>query len=411
MREKLGNVRTFGYALGMLGYSILVNIISVMLIYVYVPPENSGLIPLTPQITVLGVFTLLSLVVASGRLFDAITDPLVAFLSDRSRNKFGRRIPFMAIALLPSAVLCVAIFIPFQYSVSSANLWWLAILQILFYLSLTVYIVPYNALLPELAWTAADKVYLSAWLSVGFVAGIIFSSQTPLLADYFEQFAFVQTRNEAIQWSIGSLSLFAMLCMISPLFAIRESRHCLSKPISIPLGDSLKQTLRNRNFLLFVLSEAFYFVAITIVVSGLLYFLRVLLGLEESLGGYVMGTMVLVSLVYYPFVQKLSNRFGKKNIILFCFAYLGLLLAGVYFMGRLPIPPKVQIFGFAILASLPLAFLGILPYAIVAELAEKDGMETGQQKEAMFFAVRNLANKFGQTFGIMIFAILTLFGK
>ncbi|MEM9921594.1 MAG: MFS transporter, partial [Bacteroidota bacterium] len=46
-----------------------------------------------------------------------------------------------------------------------------------------------------------------------------------------------------------------------------------------------------------------------------------------------------------------------------------------------------------------------------AELAEKDGMETGQQKEAMFFAVRNLANKFGQTFGIMIFAILTLFGK
>ena len=80
-------------------------------------------------------------------------------------------------------------------------------------------------------------------------------------------------------------------------------------------------------------------------------------------------------------------------------------------MGRLPIGPKFQIFGFAILGSLPLAFLGILPYAVIAELATVDSQKTGQQKEAMYFAVRNLANKFGQSFGIMIFAILTLFGK
>lgn len=411
MKEALGNGRKVAYAAGMLGYSILVNIISVMLIYVYVPPENSGLIALVPQLTVLGVLTVLSLVVASGRLFDAVTDPLIAFLSDRSTNRWGRRVPFMALALVPSALFCVLLFVPWQYGSSTSNFWWLALTQLLFYFSLTVYIVPYNALLPELAWTAEEKVQLSAYLSVGYVGGIIFSSQTPQIADWLADWSYIQSRNQAIQWAIGILAVVAMLFMASPLFAIRESRHCKAVPIVIPLWQSIRQTLSNRNFILFVFAEAFYFIAITIVVSGLLYYLRVLLELEESLGGYVMATMVLVSLVFYPFVGWASKRFGNRRIILFCFGYLGVLLGGVFFMGRLPLPPKVQIFGFAILSSLPLAFLGILPYAIIADLAERDGKESGQQKEAMFFAVRNLANKFGQTLGIMIFAILTIFGK
>ena len=69
------------------------------------------------------------------------------------------------------------------------------------------------------------------------------------------------------------------------------------------------------------------------------------------------------------------------------------------------------IFGFAILLSVPAAFLGILPYSVIAEIAERDSQRTGQQKEAMYFAVRNFSTKLGQTLGIMTFAILTLYGK
>ena len=48
---------------------------------------------------------------------------------------------------------------------------------------------------------------------------------------------------------------------------------------------------------------------------------------------------------------------------------------------------------------------------IEAEIAATDASETGQQKEAMYFAIRNFSTKLGQTFGISIFAILTIFGK
>ncbi|MEM8907853.1 MAG: MFS transporter [Bacteroidota bacterium] len=194
----MSKIRQLGYACGMLGFSILMNMISVMLIYVYVPPNNSALIPLIPQITIWGIFSLLSIVVTSGRLFDAISDPLVAFWSDRSQHRRGRRTPFMAWTLLPAALFCTLIFVPFHYGESTYNLWWLAGTQLCFYFSLTLYIVPFNALLPELSASPTDQIRLSTWLSVGYVLGIIVSSQTLLLADFCQSTFSLNSRNEAI---------------------------------------------------------------------------------------------------------------------------------------------------------------------------------------------------------------------
>ncbi|MEM9820556.1 MAG: MFS transporter, partial [Bacteroidota bacterium] len=323
MNTELSNFRQLGYACGMLGFSILMNMISVMLIYVYVPPNNSDLIPLIPQITLWGIFSLLSIVVTGGRLFDAISDPLVAFWSDRSQHRRGRRTPFMAWALLPAALFCTLIFVPFHYGESTHNLWWLAGTQLCFYLSLTLYIVPYNALLPELSANQNDQIRLSTLLSVGYVLGIIVSSQTPLLADCYQNTFPSISRNDAILWAIASLAALAALFMIFPILSIDEKRHCSSQPITIPLRLAFGQTLRNQNFVLFVVAETFYFIAITMIISGLLYYLRVLLELEESLGGFVMGTMVLTSFLFYPFIGQLTRRFGVKSIILLSFVWLG----------------------------------------------------------------------------------------
>ena len=71
------------YGMGIFGWSLSINIISVMLLYLYLPPENSGMKNLVPQTVVFGVFNLIALVTAAGRLFDALIDPVVANRSDR----------------------------------------------------------------------------------------------------------------------------------------------------------------------------------------------------------------------------------------------------------------------------------------------------------------------------------------
>lgn len=400
-----------GYACGMLGWSIMINIVTVMLIYFYVPPNNSNLPVLIPQVTVFGILTLLAVIAASGRLLDAVTDPLIAYLSDRSQHRLGRRIPFMGAAVLPALLFGALIFVPIEHKESYHNVWWLAFIQAGFYLSLTCYIIPFNALLPELTRGPQEKVRLSALLSLAFVLGVIVSSQTPGLADWIRHSFQLEKRISSFQLAIGSLYGLGALFMIVPLFVINEKKHCDSVPVTIPLGQAFRHILRDRNFLIFIFADFSYFVSLTIISSGLLYFVKVLLSLEESIGGQVMFVLVMVSLLFYPLVIRLTDQTDKRRLMIYSLLFQGLLMLTIFFFGKVSLPASWQIFGFALLAAIPSAFLGILPFAIIAETAEYDGERTGQQKEAMYFAVRNFSTKLGQTIGIMIFAILTLFGK
>ena len=93
------------YAIGQLGWSIISGLIGSWLVYFYQPNQeaiNDGMINLIPSgRVVFGVLTIIGLITAIGRVFDAVTDPLIASLSDRSKNPRGRRNPFMQVAAVP----------------------------------------------------------------------------------------------------------------------------------------------------------------------------------------------------------------------------------------------------------------------------------------------------------------------
>jgi Na+/melibiose symporter-like transporter len=109
---------------------------------------------------------------------------------------------------------------------------------------------------------------------------------------------------------------------------------------------------------------------------------------------------------------RMLRRFGKKPLVLVCLSgLLSLIFVTIYFLGKLPFAPSNQMYILVICASFPLAALGILPNAILADIAQKDTIETGENHEGMFFAVKYLFVKLGQTLGIAIFAMLTIYGK
>jgi GPH family glycoside/pentoside/hexuronide:cation symporter len=90
---------------------------------------------------------------------------------------------------------------------------------------------------------------------------------------------------------------------------------------------------------------------------------------------------------------------------------MSLIFVAIYFLGKFPFSPKVQVYSLVLSAAFPLASLGILPNAILAEIAQKDAIDTGENREGMFFAVKYLFVKLGQTMGIALFAFLTIYGK
>lgn len=408
--ETLPVSKQWTYAVGQLGWSILANIVGINLVFFYLPPESAGLPTLIASTTFLGVLNAVVLIAASGRLLDAVTDPLIASFSDRLRHRQGRRIPFMKWAAIPAAVLLTLMFVPPVDTTNGWNIVWLVVVQALFYVALTAYVTPFFALLPELGHTVRERLNLSTWISITFALGIILGGSVPILAAIVEDAAGLD-RLRSYQVAIGALALLAVLLMYVPVWTIDERRYAAGEPSSIPLGDAVRSTFQNRHFRYYVVSDFAYWTGLTIIQTGLLFYVTVLLLESEELVGTLLAVFVVVSFVFYPVVNVWAARIGKKPLMVASFIVMGLIFIGIWFLGDLPLSPLGQAYGIVIAFGVPVAFLSVLPNAVLADIAEADATESGERKEGMFFAARTLMQKLGQTTGVVVFAMLTTFGS
>ncbi|HLG02186.1 MAG TPA: MFS transporter, partial [Bacteroidia bacterium] len=292
-----------------------------------------------------------------------------------------------------------------------ANAWWLLVTLTLFFVASTTYIIPFNALMPEMTRTSDERVRLATLQQAGFVAGIVIAASTNNLAAWLQEEFLIAEKIKSIELAIALLAVCGGIFMLIPVLVIDERKFSLAKPSHLPLREALRATTGNRNFIIYLAADFAWYMALYIIMSGLLFYVTVLVRESESLGLKLMGTMVGISLLFYPFMSYLSNRFGKKKIVLFAFFILGFVSAGIYGLGEYPVSGQVQLFTFVCLAAFPLAALGILPPAILAGIARADAEKTGENREGLYFAVKYFVVKLGQTFGIAVFATLTLLGQ
>jgi GPH family glycoside/pentoside/hexuronide:cation symporter len=136
------------------------------------------------------------------------------------------------------------------------------------------------------------------------------------------------------------------------------------------------------------------------------------MALDESNTMLFMGGMTVLSACFYPVVSKLVAKHGKKKLVICGFIGLALAYAITALIGVLPfltgMLPGILI---VLIAAFPMALLGIIPQAIVADVAEQDAIVTGENREGMFFAARTFAMKFGQSLAMLVFTSLAVLGQ
>ena len=402
------------FAIGQLGWSTLSGIISAWFVTFYLPTQNdilSGATQFIPPGLIIGGFlTVLGLITALSRVFDAVTDPLIASLSDRSKNKRGRRIPFMQYAAVPLSVVTVLLFCAPVEEISSWNIAWISVFIVLFYLFMTMYCTPYNALISEFGKTQDDRMYISTAISLTFFAGTMLA-YTPFV------FAGMLRENTGFAWSYRIcfiiLAVVACVCMLIPTFFLKEKNFVETKPSNANMFKSLGATFKNGNFRTFVFSDIMYWVGLTLFQTGLPFFVKVSMKLDESFTMILLGGMTVLSAAFYPIVPKLVKKFGKKKLVITGFLGLALayVIAGLIGIIGTDLVPGI-VYGVLIcaIAAFPMALLGIIPQSIVADVAEADGYETGENREGMFFAARTFAMKFGQSLAMLVFTSLAIIG-
>lgn len=408
-QKKLPGKIKLAYSLGQLGWSILSGIIQVWLVWFYNPPSDVNIPAYINQGAVLGFLTIIGLITMLGRLMDGVTDPLIASLSDRSKNPKGRRIPFMAKAAVPFAALTVLVFfMPFQQT-SGWNVLWLTVSLLSFYVFYTMYVAPYFALTSELGYTKKDRLDLSTYIALTWFLGYIIASGASLIWPIFENmgYSFVTS----VRISISILAVIGLIFMLVPVILIDEKKYVSTKPAPQNFMKALKSTFKNKNFLIFEIFFLAYGIAITIFQTGNVYYVTVLLGLDESWVMLITAMTGVLAFVLYPAVNVLSNKLGKK--VLCFFAMIMLIIAYTYctFLGLLPFAPLLQAIIFVSIAGVGFSVFGILPNAIVADIAKNDGDKTGEYKEGMFFAVQTFMNKLGQMIAMVAFSSILLLGK
>ena len=399
------------FAIGQLGWSILSGIISAWFVTFYLPTQGDLEAGATqfiqPGLVIGGFLTILGLITALSRIFDAVTDPLIANLSDRSKNKRGRRIPFMQIAAVPLSVVTVLLFMAPINEISGVNIVWISVFVVLFYLFMTMYCTPYNALISEFGKTQEDRMFISTAISLTFFVGTLVA-YTPFV------FAGMLRGSVGFNWSYRIcfivLAVIACICMLIPTFLLKEKDFVETKPSNSNVMKSLISTFKNRDFRVFAGSDIMYWIGLTLFQTGLPFFVKVSMGLDESMTMVFMGGMTILSAIFYPFVSGLVRKFGKKKLTIIGFLGLALAYLITVLIGILPLPGMVFGVTICVVSAFPMALLGIIPQSIVADVAEADGIVTGENKEGMFFAARTFAMKWGQALAMLVFTSLAIIG-
>ena len=399
------------FAVGQLGWSTLSGIINAWLVTFYLPTQNdikSGATQyITPGLVIFGFLTILGLITAASRIFDAVTDPIIASMSDRSTNEKGRRTPFMQLAAIPLSIVTVLLFCaPLNY-ISGINVAWISVFIVLFYLFMTMYCTPYNALISEFGKTQDDRMFISTSISLTFFVGTLLA-YTPFV------FSGMLRGTLSYSWSYRAcfivLAVIACVCMLLPTFLIKEKEYVDTKPSESDMFKSLASTFKNREFRVFAFSDIMYWIGLTLFQTGLPFFVKVSMGLDESYTMIFMGGMTVLSAVFYPFVSGLVRKFGKKKLVIFGLMGVSLAYLVTASIRFIPLPGIVFGFTICIVAAFPMALLGIIPQSIVADVAEADGIVNGENREGMFFAARTFAMKWGQSIAMLVFTSLAIIG-
>lgn len=446
MKKRLTKKQMIIFSLGQFGWSLLGGIISAWLVTFFMPTAADRAAGATQFITgglVIGGFlTIIGLITALSRIFDAVTDPLIASLSDRSTCKRGRRIPFMQFAAIPFAVVTVLLFCIDFGAGSWANILWVSIMIVLFYLFMTMYCTPYNALISEFGQNQEDRMFISTSISFTYLFGTLFAYLPFVLAGASGTVGVTEGKDAyspklvtslllkagmdpagAYAWSFRIcfiiLAVIAAVMMLLPAFKLKETEFIDPKPTNENVFRSLVSTFKNKDFRVFAGSDIMYWVGLTMFQTGLPFFVKVSMGFDAGLVIVFMGGMSILAAVFYPFVTKFVKKWGKKKLVIAGFLGLAICYAITAISsipGLLPGEGEANglswVFGIVImlLSSLPMALLGIIPQSIVADVAEAEAKTTGQNREGMFFAARTFAMKFGQSIAMILFTSIALIG-
>ncbi|MGN0486827.1 MAG: MFS transporter [Acutalibacteraceae bacterium] len=379
------------------------------LIYFYQPSTASGLPTLITQGYVfLGVLTVIGFIKAAGHVIDAVTDPVVAGISDKCKSKNGRRIPFMKWFAVPFGVSALMIFCAPASAPGALNNIWIALWIWAYYCFYTLYMIPHNALLPEMISDAGKRVDAYTMSSLFFVTGSMLGYATPAIVSVIKSFGVSPLG--AWRATFAFFTVIGIVLLLVPAFTIKEKEYVNSVLPQVSLATSLKHAFSNRHFVILTFAQLFENTGMAFFQACIMYYITSLMKIPESQSIIIMATSIVGSLILYPLVNKWAKNKGKKTpIIIGCVVFTAAEFI-ICLCDLIPGNSMVIAIVFALVVSFPFAVLNILPGSMMSDVIQYDTVMTGVNQEGVFGAARSFISKMGTSIATMIVPSLIVIG-
>jgi GPH family glycoside/pentoside/hexuronide:cation symporter len=344
---------------------------------------------------VVGVhIALIGTLILAVRIFDAFTDPAVGLISDRTRTRFGRRRPFIAIGSLALAFSLLMLFNPLPGSPTFETAWFGVWIFTLF-LCWTTVVVPYESLGPEITFDYHERTSLFGFRDGALILGTLVAASSPALVTWaFGLPPGPDGERQQFFWiSVLYAPLVILLCWWC-VFAIRERQgFMVSERASLARG--LKDVAGNRPFIILLISYTVSAFGNNLPATLILFYVQYVLQSENAnfflLLYFVTGVFFLPGWIY------LSRYLGKKLTWITSMMVNTGAFFGVFFLG----PGDAWIYGVLVFASgIGFGATVAIPSAMQADVIDYDELITGQRREGHYIGLWSIAKKLAAALGV-----------
>ena len=336
-----------------------------------------------------------------GRIWDAFYDPVIGYISDRTKTKMGRRRPFMLGGSIPLFIAMIIMFTNPSLVIGAG------ISQtVLFIYTMVVYIIlctaystvniPYSSLGPELTNDYNERTSLNGYrfgfAGIGTLLGA--GLALPIVA---------MAPNKNLGFVLMG-TIFGAVLLVSTLttvFSVRESA-VIRPAMSMGFWETYREVFKNKPYLLILLSYILHIIGITIASGIVIYYFKYLLG-AENMTTIAMLLLIGIAILFIPVSVAMSKKVGKKLVYGAGFVIMAVGLMVLFIWGNtMGVTFNLIMMAFM---GIGMGFLYAMPYAIVADSIEYDYLRTGERREGAFFGIWTWGLKIGQALAVFIMGV------
>ena len=343
---------------------------------------------------------LAGLVFGLGKIWDAISDPLMGHLSDRTKSRFGRRRVYFLVGILPIMLSFILLWLPMNFTTQGALFLYYSVAYIIFATVFTMVMIPYSALAAELSGDYVVRNRLSG-------SRLFFSGFSSLLAATIPKIIIDSSQGAPstgyVIMSVVFGILFALPWLIT-FFGTWEKDQVATQTVSRNFYREFLTIFRNKSFRIHILMYVFAYSAMDLLMALFTYYLTYYLR-RPGLYSVAMGTLMVVQLAMIMVYVRIANRKGKR------FAYrMGMLIWLAGMLCTIALSPSSPVW----MVALVCAVIGsgtsaavFIPYAILPNVIDVDELMTANQRSGVYSGAMTLTRKLIQ--GALVMPLIGLF--